>query len=65
LHGIPIGEDAPELVNTYIETVPSDTVKYEIDKKKRFLKVDVLKNIPVYVQPFTVSYPRPIVIRIS
>ncbi len=39
-HGIPIGEDAPNLLNTYIETVPSDTVKYEIDKKSGFLKVD-------------------------
>jgi inorganic pyrophosphatase len=39
-HGIPIGEDAPQMVNTYIETVPSDTVKYEIDKKSGFLKVD-------------------------
>ncbi len=39
-HGIPIGEDAPQNVNTYIETVPSDTVKYEIDKKSGFLKVD-------------------------
>jgi inorganic pyrophosphatase len=39
-HGIPIGEDAPKIVNTYIETVPSDTVKYEIDKKSGFLKVD-------------------------
>lgn len=39
-HGIPIGEDAPKLLNTYIETVPSDTVKYEIDKKSGFLKVD-------------------------
>lgn len=39
-HGIPIGEDAPKLVNSYIETVPSDTVKYEIDKKSGFLKVD-------------------------
>jgi len=39
-HGIPIGEDAPDIVNTYIETVPSDTVKYEIDKKSGFLKVD-------------------------
>ncbi|MEI7998760.1 MAG: inorganic pyrophosphatase [Candidatus Omnitrophota bacterium] len=39
-HGIPIGEDAPQAVNTYIETVPSDTVKYEIDKKSGFLKVD-------------------------
>jgi len=39
-HGIPIGEDAPDMVNTYIETVPTDTVKYEIDKQSGFLKVD-------------------------
>ena len=39
-HGISIGEDVPRIVNTYIETVPSDTVKYEIDKKSGFLKVD-------------------------
>lgn len=39
-HGIPIGKDAPQQVNTYIETVPTDTVKYEIDKKSGFLKVD-------------------------
>ncbi len=39
-HGVPIGEDAPQIVNTYVETVPSDTVKYEIDKKSGFLKVD-------------------------
>ncbi len=39
-HGIPIGEEAPQTLNTYIETVPSDTVKYEIDKKSGFLKVD-------------------------
>ena len=39
-HGISIGEDVPKILNTYIETVPSDTVKYEIDKKSGFLKVD-------------------------
>ncbi len=39
-HGICIGEESPHIVNTYIETVPSDTVKYEIDKKSGFLKVD-------------------------
>lgn len=39
-HGIPTGEESPHVVNTYIETVPSDTVKYEIDKKSGFLKVD-------------------------
>lgn len=38
-HGVSIGEEAPKLVNTYIETVPSDTVKYEIDKISGILKV--------------------------
>jgi inorganic pyrophosphatase len=39
-HGIPVGDEAPKIVNSYIETVPSDTVKYEIDKKSGFLKVN-------------------------
>jgi len=39
-HGIFIGEDAPEVVNAYIEIVPSDTVKYELDKPSGHLKVD-------------------------
>lgn len=39
-HGIPMGDDAPEKVTTYIEIVPSDTVKYEIDKQTGHLKVD-------------------------
>ena len=32
-HGISAGEDAPNVVNTFIEIVPSDTIKYEVDKK--------------------------------
>ncbi|MCL4145403.1 UNVERIFIED_CONTAM: hypothetical protein GTU68_024487 [Idotea baltica] len=39
-HGIEIGEEAPELVTAFIEVVPSDTVKYEIDKVSGYLKVD-------------------------
>lgn len=39
-HGIPVGEKAPRVVNAYIEIVPSDTVKYEIDKQTGYLKVD-------------------------
>lgn len=39
-HGIEVGEKAPEIVNTFIEIVPTDTVKYEIDKKSGYLKVD-------------------------
>jgi inorganic pyrophosphatase len=39
-HGVSIGEEAPEVVTAYIEIVPTDTVKYEVDKSSGFLKVD-------------------------
>ncbi len=39
-HGIYIGENAPEKVTAFIEIIPSDTVKYEIDKQTGYLKVD-------------------------
>jgi inorganic pyrophosphatase len=39
-HGVAIGKNAPEVVTVYIEVVPSDTVKYEIDKATGLLKVD-------------------------
>ena len=32
-HGIQIGAQMPELVTAFIEIVPTDTVKYEIDKE--------------------------------
>lgn len=39
-HGIEIGAEAPKTVTTFIEIIPSDTVKYEIDKRTGYLKVD-------------------------
>jgi inorganic pyrophosphatase len=39
-HGVDLGPQVPELVNTYVEMVPTDTVKYELDKKSGLLKVD-------------------------
>ena len=39
-HGISPGVNTPEVVNAFIEMTPSDGVKYEIDKKTGFLKVD-------------------------
>ena len=39
-HGVEIGEKAPRVVTAYIEIVPSDTVKYELDKTTGLLKVD-------------------------
>lgn len=39
-HGISAGQDAPNVVNVFVEIVPSDTIKYEIDKQSGYLKVD-------------------------
>ncbi len=39
-HGIPLGPGAPDVVTAYVEIVPTDTVKYEIDKETGYLKVD-------------------------
>ncbi|MDP1745169.1 MAG: inorganic pyrophosphatase [Bacteroidota bacterium] len=39
-HGITIGADAPAMVTAFIEIVPTDTVKYEIDKESGHLKID-------------------------
>lgn len=39
-HGVSAGHDAPEIVNAYIEMLPTDTVKYELDKASGMLKVD-------------------------
>lgn len=39
-HGISLGSKVPEVVRTFIEIVPTDTVKYEIDKKTGFLCID-------------------------
>jgi inorganic pyrophosphatase len=39
-HGLEPGERFPETVIAYIEIVPTDGVKYEIDKHSGFLKVD-------------------------
>lgn len=39
-HGVAIGEQAPAVVSSYIEIVPTDTVKYEVDKATGHLRVD-------------------------
>jgi inorganic pyrophosphatase len=39
-HGVSIGATAPDLVTCYIEIVPTDTVKYELDKATGHLKID-------------------------
>lgn len=49
-HGISAGDNLPEIVTAFIEIVPTDTVKYEIDKNSGWLKVD-------RPQIFSVSVP--------
>lgn len=39
-HGLPLGDNAPNEINCYIELVPTDTIKYELDKETGILKVD-------------------------
>jgi inorganic pyrophosphatase len=39
-HGIEIGEECPQTVTAYIEMVPTDTVKYEVDKASGYLTID-------------------------
>ena len=39
-HGIDIGPDAPKIITCVIEVVPTDTIKYEIDKVSGYLRID-------------------------
>jgi inorganic pyrophosphatase len=39
-HGIEPGDNAPDIVTAFIEIVPSDTIKYEVDKVTGYLKID-------------------------
>jgi inorganic pyrophosphatase len=39
-HGLDVGPDPPRRVYAYIEITPFDGVKYEVDKRSGYLKVD-------------------------
>src|SRR5690554_7341092 len=39
-HGITIGENQPNMINAFIEIIPSDTIKYEVDKDSGYIMVD-------------------------
>lgn len=39
-HGIDVGPEAPDLITCFIEMVPTDTVKYEVDKTTGYLRID-------------------------
>ncbi|MEO1227558.1 MAG: inorganic pyrophosphatase [Myxococcota bacterium] len=39
-HGVSVGENAPHTLNVFIEMVPTDTVKYEVDKTTGHIMLD-------------------------
>jgi inorganic pyrophosphatase len=39
-HGLEVGPNPPEVLNAYIEITPFDLMKYEVDKKSGYLRVD-------------------------
>ena len=39
-HGLEIGLNPPKIVNAFIELTPFDTIKYEVDKKTGYMRVD-------------------------
>lgn len=39
-HGINIGEKQPDLVNAFVEIIPSDAIKYEVDKASGYVIID-------------------------
>ena len=39
-HAVSPGDDAPTVVTAFIEIVPTDTVKYELDKRSGHLRLD-------------------------
>lgn len=39
-HGVDIGPEVPEVIVCFIEMVPTDTVKYEVDKDSGYLRID-------------------------
>ncbi len=39
-HGLEVGEDPPSIVNAFVEVTSFDAIKYEVDKKTGYMRVD-------------------------
>ena len=57
-HGLDAGASFPEVVRAYIELVPTDGVKYEIDKHSGYLKVDRPQRFSSYCPTLYGFVPR-------
>ena len=59
-HGLKIGDDAPAVIDAYIEITPYDAVKYEIDKQTGYLRVDSpARKLGFTADPCMASSPAP------
>ncbi len=58
-NGVYIGKDAPEVVTEFIEVVPNETAKYEIDEESGYLRLDRPQKysniIPVMIRTIKVT----------
>jgi inorganic pyrophosphatase len=57
-HGIPVQAESPAFVNVFIEIVPTDTVKYELDKASGYLCIDRPQKFSNYVPALYGFIPR-------
>jgi inorganic pyrophosphatase len=57
-HGLDPGPGFPEVVTAYIEIVPTDGVKYEIDKQSGYLRVDRPQRFSVFCPTLYGFVPR-------
>ena len=60
-HGLDVGPDAPNILTAFIEMVPTDTVKYELDKSSGYIKIDRPQKYSSSPESVTLFYrsPRP------
>ena len=49
-HGVELGDQAPQIVTCFVEMVPTDTVKYEVDKVSGYLKLDRPQKFSTTIQ---------------
>lgn len=57
-HGIPVQAESEAFVNVFIEIVPTDTVKYELDKASGYLCIDRPQKFSNYVPALYGFIPR-------
>jgi inorganic pyrophosphatase len=57
-HGIDPGPRCPEIVTAYVELVPTDGVKYEIDKESGYLRIDRPQRFASYCPTLYGFIPR-------